>query len=1055
MLLSPTVFDPFFDLLAQKNFARPANAELDWTPRDFQKLLENAADVVSVLAEDGTIRYESNSIEAVLGYKPEELVGKNAFEWVHPDDLMQLATDFNLVLSSEESGPICEFRFRHKDGSWRLLQAIGRNLLGDPAIGGVVVTLRDVTQLRQDEFQYRQTAEALIQSEDKYRSLVENVDGVFYQVEFRDGRGIPTWMSEGAAKITGYSPQELLETPDLWFQNVHPDDKPAFVAALDEFLKTGQSKTLHYRICHRDGAYRWIEDRATPRLGEAGTVCGTWGMARDITQEKAIEDAQHQSEARFKSAFEASSLGMALVALEGNWLQVNARLCEMLGYDESQLLQTTFQELTYPADLEADLSLVRRLLKGEIPSFQMEKRYLHKNDYLVWALLNVSLVRNGEGEPLYFISQIEDISERKRAEAALRESEATKTAILSAALDAIVSMDGEGNVTEWNTAAERIFGHTKEQAMGQSMAELIIAPHLRENHRDDLANFLQTGDALILDQRVELSALRRDGTEIKIELIVSEIHDGNNPQFAAFMRDITEIKRNEERLRLLESVAVNANDAILITQAEPINLPGPRILYANQAFLHNTGYTLEEIIGQTPRILQGPETNRATLDTIRSALEKWKPVVVELLNYRKDGSTFWIENSIVPIANESGWFTHWVSIQRDVTERKEIEIALRAAKVEAERANSAKSEFLSRMSHELRTPLNAILGFGQLLEIAELNQDDQQSTDQILKAGRHLLSLIDEVLEISRIESGNMALELEAVAAVQMARETLDLVAPLAAKRGIQLELQAPDGEALVRAEARRFKQVLLNLLSNAVKYNREKGRVVLSLEKHEEHLKIAVRDTGLGLAPDQIARLFVPFERVGAENTEIEGTGIGLALSQRLSEAMGGTLKVESEVGIGSTFCLELPLAHGEKPRLVEAIRDLETTPNLVARRVLYIEDNLSNLKLIERLVARRSEIELVSAANGKDGLEMAQLGDFDLILLDLNLPGLSGAEVLAQLRQNPETAAIPVVILSADATPHQIARLKEAGAQDYLTKPLDVREFWRTLDFYLKENG
>jgi signal transduction histidine kinase/ActR/RegA family two-component response regulator len=382
--------------------------------------------------------------------------------------------------------------------------------------------------------------------------------------------------------------------------------------------------------------------------------------------------------------------------------------------------------------------------------------------------------------------------------------------------------------------------------------------------------------------------------------------------------------------------------------------------------------------------------------------------------------------------------------------------SLREAQQAAEAANLSKSEFLSRMSHELRTPLNAVLGFGQLLEMGELRDDQEEAVGQILKGGRHLLDLINEVLDIARIEAGQFSLSPEPVLIEELLREAVDLVRPLAVERHIDL-LSGTTGQCHVYAFAdrQRIKQILLNLLSNAIKYNRMRGSVRLSCDEARPGVvRINVIDTGPGIPDDRLAGVFTPFDRLGAESTGIEGSGIGLALSRRLAEAMGGRLDVATEVGRGSTFWVELPLVEGPVERWERLGgqpapgNGHESSPARARSRVLHIEDNLANVKLVERILGEREDIEVVAAMQGRLGLELAHELRPALVLLDLHLPDVSGDDVLRQLREDPATASIPVVIVSADATPGQIQRLTAAGAMAYLTKPLDVRELLRLLE-------
>ena len=391
-------------------------------------------------------------------------------------------------------------------------------------------------------------------------------------------------------------------------------------------------------------------------------------------------------------------------------------------------------------------------------------------------------------------------------------------------------------------------------------------------------------------------------------------------------------------------------------------------------------------------------------------------------------------------------------ISRDVTERKLAEEAIKQARHEAERANAAKSEFLSRMSHELRTPMNAILGFAQLLEADRPTPRQADATAHILKGGRHLLTLINEVLDLARVESGHMSLSPEPVSATTVFEESLDLVRPMANQRGLSLQVHfGPARETWVRADRQRLKQVLVNFLSNAVKFNREHGSITVSCQAvSDERVRCCVRDTGCGIAPEDQTRLFSAFERLSADRAGVEGTGLGLALAKRLTELMGGTVSVESVLGEGTALCLELPRTHapesshpdGQMPSGINAPAEPHD------RTLLYVEDNLSNLALVERILEDRPGIRLIHALRGDLGLSLAREHRPEVILLDLDLPDLHGREVLRTLRTDPLSRNTPVVIISANALPRSVENLLRAGANAYLTKPIDVREFLRVLD-------
>jgi signal transduction histidine kinase/ActR/RegA family two-component response regulator len=382
------------------------------------------------------------------------------------------------------------------------------------------------------------------------------------------------------------------------------------------------------------------------------------------------------------------------------------------------------------------------------------------------------------------------------------------------------------------------------------------------------------------------------------------------------------------------------------------------------------------------------------------------------------------------------------------------------SRAESDRANAAKNEFLSRMSHELRTPLNAILGFAQLLELDNLDSRQRDNVAHIVSGGQHLLDLINEVLEISRIETGSMSPVIEPVDAVAVVREAIELVGPLAAQRDIELSAPTEQAESVwLQADNQRLKQILLNLLANAVKYNRDAGSVTVAIKHQGDRVRISVTDTGQGIPQDQLPKLFIPFERLGAESTGVEGTGLGLVLALRLAEAMDGTLGVESQPWIGSTFHIELPAGSAPAVQEPEQLPSRLTTRQPmpvgvsgVRRRVLYIEDDTANAHLMSQLFAEEPRLELMTTMYGKLGVEMARQHVPDLILLDAHLPDLNGDEVLKRLRRDSQTCDIPVIAVSADATPESHARMKAVGAARYLTKPLTLNAvltaIWDVLD-------
>ena len=509
----------------------------------------------------------------------------------------------------------------------------------------------------------------------------------------------------------------------------------------------------------------------------------------------------------------------------------------------------------------------------------------------------------------------------------------------------------------------------------------------------------------------------------------------------------------ENSHQLLGAIIEGTDDTVFIKDRDS------RYLLINPAGAALLGTTPQAVVGQMDDAFFSPESARQIRAADRDVMDTGQARTFESSDVIAETEHFFLSTKC-PYRDSTGQLLGIIGTVREVTEQRRAAVALHAAKEEAEHANRAKSDFLSRMSHELRTPLNAILGFGQLLEMSELHRRESESIGHIMKAGRHLLGLIDEVLAIARIEAGRMNLSLEPVKVSDVTQECLNLVVRQAQERGIQCENLCVDGECFVQADRQRLRQVLLNLLSNAVKYNRAHGRVTISCCRQPgpdggpEHLRLEVSDTGTGLRGGEIERLFTPFERLSAERSLTEGTGLGLALSKGLVEVMNGRIGVHSVPGEGSTFWLELPVAVDPLATLSRggALPALLSSGETCVGTILYIEDNLSNLRLIEILLEAHPGVTLLSAQQGSLGLEIARASRPDLILLDLHLPDIPGREVLAALRADPITRNIPVVVVSADATAPQIERLLQAGALDYLTKPIVVPTLMQILARHLR---
>jgi PAS domain S-box-containing protein len=711
-----------------------------------------------------------------------------------------------------------------------------------------------------------------------------------------------------------------------------------------------------------------------------------------------------------------------------------------------------------------------------------ELTYIRKDGSRFPAVVSVTALRDERDKIIGYLLIGTDNSARKRAEEALLKAGALQSAIFNSANFSSIATDAKGVIQIFNVGAERMLGYTAAEVMNKITPADISDPQEVIARAKALSAELGTPitpgfEALVfkasrgIEDIYELTYIRKDGSRFPAVVSVTALRDAQNAIIGYLLigTDNTvrkqveaEQKKLDQRLRdqqfYTRSLIESNIDAIMTTD------PSGIITDVNKQMEALTGCTRDELIGAPFKdYFTDPDRAEAA---IKLVLSERKVTNYELTARARDGKETVVSYNAAILYDRDRRLQGVFAAARDVTELKRYEqtlqqknAELQSTKSAAEKANLAKSDFLSSMSHELRSPLNAILGFAQLMETASPvpSASQKESIDQILKAGWHLLTLINEILDLARIESGKLTLSPEPTALSEVLSECKAMIDPQAQKCGIAMTFPSSNIPYFVVADRTRLKQVIINLLSNAIKYNEAKGTVIVDCtETTPGRIRVSVQDSGAGLPPEEVAQLFQPFNRLGQEGGGQEGTGIGLVVAKQLIELMGGMIGVKSAVGAGSKFWFELN-ASAEPALPIESASPALVLPlpierNAPRRTLLYVEDNPANLKLVEQLIARRSDLCLLTAGDGLTGIALARAQLPEVILMDINLPGISGIETLAVLRADPLTAHITVVALSANAMPHDIAKGLEAGFFRYLTKPIKVVEFMDTLDVALE---
>ena len=894
-----------------------------------------------------------------------------------------------------------------------------------------------------------------------------------------------TLLNPVAELLTGWTQAEAAGRPaDEIFNIVNQETRQPSIIPVMAALAHGTIQGLanHTVLIARDGRERAIADSCAPIRDRNGQVAGAVLVFRDVTEDYAARQALRDSNALVQAVLNTVADGIITLHAHGGIIEtVNPAAERMFGHAAAELNGKNISLLIPELDRDPHRgSLDDYSASEEARTIGLGRNVMGLRKDGGTFPVEMAVSEMWLGGRRYFTGILRDMTARNLAEEALLKAGALQNAIFNSANFSSIATDAKGVIQIFNVGAERMLGYTAAEVVNKITPAEISDPREIIARAKALSSELETlikpgFEALIfkasrgIEDIYELTYIRKDGSRLPAMVSVTALRDARDDIIGYLLigTDNTarkqveaEQKKLDQRLRDLQFYTrslIEANiDAIMTTDPHGI------ITDVNKQTEALTGCTRDELIGAPFKdYFTDPERAEAGIKLVLSGR---KVNDYELTASARNGKKTVVSFNATTFYDRTRTLQGVFASARDVTERNRLDLMLQEkneelerAKSAAEKANLAKSDFLSSMSHELRTPLNAILGFAQLLEAGNPQPTATQiiRLQQIIKAGWYLLELINEILDLALIESGKLSLSQEPVSLADVILECRAMIEPQAQQHDIKLTFLPFDNSLYAHADRTRVKQVLINLLSNAIKYNREHGTVVVMCDLcTPERIRISIKDSGSGLPPEKLAQLFQPFNRLGQENGTEEGTGIGLVVTKQLIELMGGTIGVDSTVGVGSEFWVELIRDFTPQPAPGNALlaKLAPQAPEHAAYTLLYVEDNPANLMLVEQIIEGCPHLCMLSARDGNTGIALALAHFPDVILMDINLPGISGVKALKILHEDPSTAHIPIIALSANAMPRDIEKGLEAGFFRYLTKPIKIDEFMNALNDALR---
>ena len=1048
--------------------------------RFLASIVECSEDAIIAYTPTGTILTWNRGAQMVYGYTREEIVGNPWSVLVAPENLHLLAPFVKRVL---KGNAISQFEGTgiRKDGrpvSLSITASPIRGVTGE--VEAVSAVVRDISERKQMEKAREESVQLAQATIDALSSNICVLD--------EDGNIIAvnkSWSRFAEANRpaqrqncdrTGRFQETCLSVGSNYLQvcensrGAEEKDAREFAGGIRSVLRADREQFSLEYPCHSPTEQRWFNGTVTRfRIGEMTRIVVEH---YDITKRTLAQLAQRESEERFRHAFENAPFGMNLIGMDGRYLQVNASLCRMLGYSREELFAVGWEELTHPDDREMSLRMIEKLRSDPSQCVEVEKRYIHRSGNVVWVRTGLSVARDSDGSPLYFVVHVEDIGERKRAEDALRESE-ERFRIMADSSSAIMWVtDAEGEVRFVNRAYLEFFGTTYDQVKGGNWKPLV--------HPDDAPNYIELFMKSVRERTRfagEARVLRADGQwRLMGATAVPRLSpSGEFLGHAGLCADITDRKLAQEALRKSEEkfreLAENVREVFWI-----VDPTGSEMIYISPRYEQIWGRSCESLYRNARDWQEAiePEDRQHAHLMFEKQLQG-ENVDSEYRIRTPDGLVRWIRDKAFPVRDSSGQLVRVVGIAEEITERKRYEADLIKARENADSANRAKSRFLANMSHEIRTPMNGVIGMVQLLLNSELTSEQRTYAEVVQTSGRTLLALIDDILDLSKIEARKIVIEKLDFNLQIVIDEVIGILRMQANTKGIALASRiAPETPLMLRGDPNRLRQVLTNLAANAIKFT-EQGevKVEVALQREEEgkvFVHFAVTDTGIGMRPERIPALFSPFVQADDSTTrKYGGTGLGLAISKQLVELMGGKIGLESQEGKGSTFwfttVFDLPAglvasSTWQPAEIAGTAREsAQESPGIhtprhakaAARtsRILVVEDNPTNRSVaLAQLEKLGYQADAVS--NGAEAMEALHKSEYGLVLMDCEMPTMDGMEATRRIRQS-DKSLIPVIALTADAMSGDRDKCIEAGMNDYLSKPVELEQLSETLGKWL----